>query len=92
MIAPLTKSQYTFLSRLETILESVIHGIGGLSHSEWRSFHNERKTEIKSNYVDGDLIEMTLELPTNKLQQVATQMNCSVEELTKRVEEATRVH
>ena len=42
-------------------------GVGGLSHSEWRSFENERRIgtgrpEEQRLFVDGDLIEQFLEL------------------------------
>ena len=84
---------------------------GGLLHSEWRSFKNDRKTVEAHNFVDGDLIEVLLaplaticdpacnrmhpatcyvcslqpyvtqaflELPADKMQEVADNMDVSV--------------
>lgn len=39
-----------------------------------------------SNFVDGDLVELFLDLPRPKMDEVARAMDVSVEELCKRVE------
>ena len=39
-------------------------------HCSWRSFHNERKTEPASGFIDGDLIESYLDLNRDKMQDV----------------------
>jgi DNA damage-binding protein 1 len=51
----------------QTCLRKVVKGVGGLSHSEWRTFENERRSgagraEDHRNFVDGDLIEQFLDL------------------------------
>ena len=67
-------------------------GVGGLLHSEWRAFQNDRKTVEAHNFVDGDLVEAFLELPADKMQLVADEMAVSVEELSKRVRDLERLH
>ena len=52
---------------MQEALRKVVKGVGGLSHSEWRSFENERRIgtgrpEEQRLFVDGDLIEQFLEL------------------------------
>ena len=36
-------------------MKSVIGSLGGLSHSDFRNFANERRTATYKNFVDGDL-------------------------------------
>lgn len=92
VIASLPEEQYVFLERLQTTLRKVIKGVGGLSHEQWRSFYNEKKTVESKNFLDGDLIESFLDLNRNRMEEVSKVMNVSVEELMKRVEELTRLH
>jgi hypothetical protein len=51
-------------------MAKVIQGVGGLSHTEWRSFHNQRKTQECRGFIDGDLLEMFLDLPRPKMEEV----------------------
>ncbi|RVW39468.1 DNA damage-binding protein 1 [Vitis vinifera] len=44
VIASLPHDQYVFLEKLQANLRKVIKGVGGLSHEQWRSFNNEKKT------------------------------------------------
>jgi DNA damage-binding protein 1 len=92
VIASLPQEQFLFLQKLQQALVKVIKGVGGLSHEQWRSFNNERKTVDARNFLDGDLIESFLDLSRNKMEEIATQLDISVEELCKRVEELTRLH
>ncbi|CAI7850853.1 unnamed protein product [Closterium sp. NIES-54] len=73
-------------------LTKVIKGVGGLSHAEWRSFHNERKTVESKAFIDGDLVEAFLDLKRERMAEVAEQMKVPLEELCKKVEELTRLH
>ncbi|KAE9461432.1 hypothetical protein C3L33_06662, partial [Rhododendron williamsianum] len=58
VIASLPQDQYQFFEKLQSNLRKVIKGVGGLSHEQWRSFYNEKKTsmpriswtEISSNH------------------------------------------
>lgn len=67
-------------------LTKVIKGVGGFSHSEWRSFSNERKTVESRNFLDGDLIESFLDLKADKMSEVVKGLDVTVEELCKRIE------
>jgi len=51
-------------------MAKVIQGVGGLSHTEWRSFHNDRKTQECRGFIDGDLLEVFLDLPREKMEEV----------------------
>jgi|EP01043_Picozoa_sp_COSAG02_P009326 DNA damage-binding protein 1 len=51
-------------------MTKIVQGVGGLSHTEWRSFHNERKTQECRGFIDGDLVEMFLDLPRPKMEEV----------------------
>lgn len=92
VIASLSHDQYLFLEKLQSNLRRVIKGVGGLSHEQWRSFNNEKKTVDAKNFLDGDLIESFLDLSRGKMEDISKSMDVSVEELCKRVEELTRLH
>ncbi|XP_022727310.1 DNA damage-binding protein 1a isoform X2 [Durio zibethinus] len=92
VIASLSYEQYAFLEKLQSNLRKVIKGVGGLSHEQWRSFNNEKRTAEAKNFLDGDLIESFLDLSRGKMGEISKAMGVSVEELSKRVEELTRLH
>ncbi|XP_031130290.1 DNA damage-binding protein 1-like [Ipomoea triloba] len=92
VIASLPNDQYIFLEKLQTNLRKVIKGVGGLSHEQWRSFYNEKKTVEAKNFLDGDLIESFLDLSRVRMEEISKAMAVPVEELMKRVEELTRLH
>lgn len=92
VMASLPQKQYAFLEKLQTSLRKVIKGVGGLSHEQWRSFTNEKRTAEARNFLDGDLIESFLDLSRSKMEEISKGMDVQVEELCKRVEELTRLH
>lgn len=98
VVASLPEAMFQKLTRLQTCLRKVVKGVGGLSHSEWRTFENERRSgagraEDHRNFVDGDLIEQFLDLRRDKMSEVAALMgDMSVEDLCKMVEELTQLH
>ncbi|AQK88922.1 DNA damage-binding protein 1a [Zea mays] len=92
IIASLPHDQYIFLEKLQSTLVKYIKGVGNLSHEQWRSFHNDKKTAEARNFLDGDLIESFLDLSRSKMEEVSKAMGVPVEELSKRVEELTRLH
>ncbi|KAF5752708.1 hypothetical protein HS088_TW01G00624 [Tripterygium wilfordii] len=92
VIASLPHEQFLFLEKLQSNLRKVIKGVGGLSHEQWRSFNNEKKTVDAKNFLDGDLIEAFLDLSRSRMDEISRAMGVSVEELSKRVEELTRLH
>lgn len=92
VVASLPHDQFLFLEKLQACLVKVIKGVGGLSHEQWRSFNNEKKTAEARNFLDGDLIESFLDLPRARMDQISHAMGVSMEDLCKRVEELTRLH
>ncbi|WVZ99800.1 hypothetical protein U9M48_045048 [Paspalum notatum var. saurae] len=92
IIASLPHDHYVFLEKLQSTLVKFIKGVGNLSHEQWRAFHNDKKTAEARNFLDGDLIESFLDLSRSKMEEVSKAMGVSVEELSKRVEELTRIH
>ena len=52
----------------------------------WRSFENERKIAESKGFIDGDLVESFLELPSDKMKEVVKGLNVTVEELVKKIE------
>ncbi|XP_074558641.1 DNA damage-binding protein 1a [Curcuma longa] len=92
VIASLPHDQYVFFEKLQANLVKVIKGVGGLSHEQWRSFNNEKRTADARNFLDGDLIESFLDLSRSRMDDIASSMGVTLEELCKRVEELTRLH
>lgn len=68
VILSLPTSLYHFLKRLERAAAATMPSVGGLSHDVWRSWYSDDDTfellptKSSHGYVDGDLIEMLLEL------------------------------
>jgi DNA damage-binding protein 1 len=105
-ILTIDEATFKFVSALEKCIQSVVHGIGGLSHVEWRSFVNDRKYGSKLNFVDGDLVEMFLELSVSDMAKVVSLLNdeldvlsgtvefsaMTIEQVQSRVEELSRYH
>ena len=81
------------LDRLVLCVIQVIKGVGGLDHKSFRMFQNERRTVEAHHFIDGDLIEMFLDLRREKMDEVATLVgSVSTEEICKTVEELSRLH
>lgn len=70
VIASLSQPQYAFLLELQTRLNTVVKGVGGISHEAWRTFRTERREKPSWHYIDGDLIEQFLDLPLALKQKV----------------------
>jgi len=92
VVMAIPQEQFTVLKKVQDSLSRVVQGVGGMSHSEWRSFYNERRTGALLNFIDGDLIESFLLLPPDKKEAVVNGLGMSVEELSRRVEELVRLH
>ena len=86
-------------------LNTVILGVGGLSHERWRAFGSERRpmtlTGEALRFIDGDLIESFLQLPRDKMQQVVAGLSIkdgdqlrplTVEDISRVVDELSRRH
>lgn len=62
-----------------------------LNHKDWRSFCYESewmpKNFYASNFVDGDLIELFLDMRRETKEDISTNLNIPLEQLCKTVEE-----
>ena len=56
MVTQLPQELFDFLTNLQRRLCQVIRSVGKIEHNQWRSFTNERKTE---------LMEVSIEFRTN---------------------------
>ena len=94
VLAPLAREEYVWLSELEAAVEGVMGSVGGLEHRGWRGWKGERGRLNSSSvgFVDGDLVEMTLELRPEQQQQLSTKLKLPWAEISRRVEEMSRIH
>lgn len=67
VIISISKHDFLILQRLQKAMTKVIKGVGGLSHSDWRSFSNEyrRTPKQSSGFIDGDMVELMLDPDVN---------------------------
>ncbi|KAF7029677.1 hypothetical protein CFC21_041363 [Triticum aestivum] len=92
VIASLPYDLYAFLEKLQSVLVNFVKGVGNLSHAEWRSFCNARRTSSARNFVDGDLIESFFSLSPSQMVEVACAMGVPPIELYKKVQELINPH
>jgi DNA damage-binding protein 1 len=93
LVAAMPQDDFQFWMKVQGQLTKVIKGVGGFSHAAWRAFSNDRKTVECTGFVDGDLIESFLSLSPAEMAQVCEGLpGIGVDDLTKRVEELTRLH
>ncbi|KAF9543117.1 DNA damage-binding protein 1a [Mortierella hygrophila] len=98
VVATLTADKYELLHKLETNLSKVIRGVGGLDHTKWRQFRSDQRTLPSTNFVDGDLIELFLDLTEDEVNKVmmgsegGEAIDVPVTEVTKLIEELSRLH
>ncbi len=74
-------------------MKKVVKGVGGLNHSDWRAFRDQRvQGRPSSNFIDGDLVEQYLDLRQEQMQTVVAAMggNRSTDELGRVIEELSR--
>lgn len=84
-ILSLTKEAYQFFSIVESAMRTAIVPVGGFSHTDYRNFHSDVKTLTARFILDGDLIEMLLDLSGAALEEVVKDINM---QLTSNVAEA----
>lgn len=94
VIANIKKDAYKFFLMLQQAMATLIPGIGGLGHAEWREMEvdNPLRTAPAKNFLDGDLIERFLDLNMAQMSKVSGMVNVGVDELVQRVEEMQRLH
>ncbi|GAM28062.1 hypothetical protein SAMD00019534_112380 [Acytostelium subglobosum LB1] len=86
VIASITKEDYEFFEQLQKGLNKVIQGVGRLSHEDWRSFSTEHLTQSSRNFIDGDLIEMFMDLRHDKMLEAIKDMDVSIEDTYRKIE------
>ena len=73
-----------------------MQGVGGLSHASYRAHRIDHNTQPAANAVDGDLVELLLDLPRDEVERVvasmAPQARTPVDEMVKLVEDLHRLH
>lgn len=94
VIAQLKPDVYQFMVEMENAMATLIPGVGGLIHAEWREMvhDNPPRTAPARNFVDGDLVERFLDLPAPQMARVAGMVNKNVDYVIQRVEEMHRLH
>lgn len=94
VIARLKPDCYQFFLEVQNAMATLIPGVGGLKHSDWREMEQEcpPRTAPARNFLDGDLIERFLDLSAAQMAKVSSMVNVGVEELVQRVEEMQRLH
>ena len=71
----LSEEAFIFFAALEKALKTVVAGIGGISHDDYRAFHNDRRSGSARSTIDGDLIETFLELSKEDMETVVVRLN-----------------
>lgn len=74
-VSSLSEESFKFLLVMQKCLRAALSGVGGLSHEDWRCFHNERRMGSQLNAIDGDLIESFLDLSRDQMKAVVNQIN-----------------
>lgn len=76
--------------------KDVVQGVGGLSHEEFRAHRTEHHSAPALNAIDGDLVELLLDLPKEEVHRVLDKIpedeRTPLPELTKLVEDLQRLH
>ena len=97
VIATISKKDFDLLNKVQEAMQTTIVGVGNFSHKEFRSFHNVQRNLPMKNFIDGDLIELFLDLSRDEQIKIANQVvqepekNYSVDVLAKKIEEISRL-
>ena len=104
-ILGIKQETYIIFEALQKCIQNVVHSVGGLPHSDWRNFANEKRYGGQTNTIDGDLIETFLELNPAEMSKIVSLLNdqlaanpsyetgmVTVDMLRSRIEEISRCH
>jgi len=90
IIATLKDEDFMFFEKVQQSINQIIKGVGGFEHSQWRAFKTDKKVQPAKGFIDGDLVESFLDLSPGKMQEVASIVGVSVEDLCKRIEDLSQ--
>ena len=84
MLATLSEKDFTLLDRLQVAMNEVVTGVGsaGQKFLDWRAFRGGNKTHPCKGFIDGDLVEMLLEMNNSDVEKVVELMNKGLAEKT----------
>ncbi|CAF0840644.1 unnamed protein product [Didymodactylos carnosus] len=99
LLLQLTPQLYQILMSLQLQLAK-LPSVGKIDHGTWRAFEAEIRSDASCGFVDGDLIELYLDLPKDMKQELIrdlrgennVELHTTVEELVKIIEELSRIH
>ena len=74
-VMALREDSYHFFSALEKSMNRIMQPVGGLTHDEWRCCNNSVRTSPQKNVVDGNVVEMFLDLSGEEQEQVTRYLN-----------------
>ncbi|CAF0797251.1 unnamed protein product [Didymodactylos carnosus] len=99
LLIQLTPHLYQILMALQLQLAK-LPSVGKIDHATWRAFESEMHTDVSCGFIDGDLIELYLDLSKDMKQDVIrnlrgennVELHTTVDELVKAIEELSRIH
>ncbi|KAJ3288595.1 DNA damage-binding protein 1a [Borealophlyctis nickersoniae] len=96
-IATLDEEKYNILTKMQQNMRKVARGVGGLTHTDYRRFVTERRSEPDDLFIDGDLIETFLDMSKDQQAQIIEGVDVNgfplgIEEAGRLVEDLARVH
>lgn len=97
VVASITAQHFEVLAKLQDAMRKIVKGVGGFSHSEFRSFSSPftRSSTESRGFIDGDLIEQVLDLKKESLEAVFAELKSTPAEreaIVRLVEELARLH
>lgn len=96
IIAALPEDDYKLLYEVQNLLCERIYGVGGLNHSEWRSFETAfvRGNIGTTGYIDGDLLEQLLDLSNSEQMNILEALGDEekVSRCIRLIEDLARLH
>ncbi|KAJ3239983.1 DNA damage-binding protein 1a [Chytriomyces hyalinus] len=66
----LDASRFRVLSGLQENLESHLPAVGEFSHSEWRTYQSEKRTQESTGFIDGDFVQQFANLSEVEMRAV----------------------
>lgn len=92
LILSIDPSLYNKLETLQNSLSRVVKSVGNIDHKDWRAFQGYKCSMPATGFIDGDLVETFLDLSREQMKQVAKDVDVSVDDLVKMIEELSRLH